>query len=241
MIRSSLLTLSLGLSLGFCAGCGPTKVTTESSPYIGQYQVRTVAVVPFESLATPQVLTDGASSLQAPTSAKKSDIAIAIPPASELPQRPTTTVHASAAESVTRLVWDRLGAREGLRVKPLDEGVIAFREMGPKQKPGEAVQIGTQVAKTLGVDAVLMGTVNVYQERVGSRLGAESAAVGFELKLVSADGRTLWVGNYYEKQRPMTEDLWGFFERKGAFVTAGELAAYGVDKVLKEFPYGTKN
>ena len=29
-----------------------------------------------------------------------------------------------------------------------------------------------------------------------------------------------------------------FIERKGAFVTAQELAAYGVEKVLKEFPYG---
>lgn len=241
MIRFSLLALSLGLSLGFSAACGPTKVTTESSPYLGRYQVRTVAVVPFESLATPQVLVDGVPSLQAPTGAKKSDIAIAIPPASELPQRPTTTVHASAAESVTRLVWDRLGAREGLRVKPLDETQAAVREIGPKGKPVEPAQVGAHVAKQLDVDAVVMGVVHVYQERVGSRLGAESAAVGFEMKLVSADGRTLWVGNFYEKQRPMTEDLWGFFERKGVFVTAGELAAYGVDKVLKEFPYGTKH
>jgi hypothetical protein len=47
----------------------------------------------------------------------------------------------------------------------------------------------------------------------------------------------LWVGRYYERQRPMTEDLIGFLQR-WAFVTAGELTEYGVEEVLKEFPFG---
>ena len=56
----------------------------------------------------------------------------------------------------------------------------------------------------------------VYQERVGSRLGADPpAAVGFEVKLVASDGMVLWEGNYYEKQRPMTEDFVGFIQRSG--------------------------
>jgi hypothetical protein len=62
--------------------------------------------------------------------------------------------------------------------------------------------------------------------------------VGFELKVVAADGQVLWEGNYYEKQRPLTEDALGFFERRGAFVTADELAQFGVDEVVKDFPFG---
>jgi hypothetical protein len=49
----------------------------------------------------------------------------------------------------------------------------------------------------------------------------------------------LWEGNYYEKQRPMTEDLMGFIQRHGVFVTAEELAIYGVEQMLIEFPFGT--
>jgi hypothetical protein len=64
--------------------------------------------------------------------------------------------------------------------------------------------------------------------------------VGFEVKVVAADGQVLWVGNYYERQRPMIEDFSGFLQRWGAFVTAEELAQYGVDEVLKEFPFGTE-
>ena len=36
----------------------------------------------------------------------------------------------------------------------------------------------------------------------------------------------------------MTEDLLGFLQR-WSFVTAAELAEYGVDEVLKEFPFGS--
>jgi hypothetical protein len=35
----------------------------------------------------------------------------------------------------------------------------------------------------------------------------------------------------------MNEDLFGFLQR-WAFVTAEELAEYGVDEVLRDFPFG---
>jgi hypothetical protein len=96
------------------------------------------------------------------------------------------------------------------------------------------------VAKQLKADASLIGQVLVYQERVGGRFGASPpATVGFEAKVVAADGQVLWEGNYYEKQRPMNEDVMGFIQRRGMFVTAEELAAYGVEHMLQEFPFGT--
>jgi hypothetical protein len=108
--------------------------------------------------------------------------------------------------------------------------------VGTKARP-EA--IAAAVARTLKADAALIGYVSMYQERVGSRLGANPAAsVGFEVKVVAADGQVLWVGNYYERQRPLTEDVVGFVQRFGMFVTAEELAEYGVDEIMKEFPFG---
>jgi hypothetical protein len=38
----------------------------------------------------------------------------------------------------------------------------------------------------------------------------------------------------------MIEDMAGFVRRWGAFVTAEELARYGVDEVLKELPFGER-
>ena len=48
----------------------------------------------------------------------------------------------------------------------------------------------------------------------------------------------LWEGDYYEKQRPMTEDVLGFVQRYGTFVTAEELATYGATELAEAFPFG---
>lgn len=224
------------------AACGPTKVTSDSSPYVDRYHLRTLAVLPFDVLRSPQITAENAMTLPAPKSAKASDISVGIPRDSHgAPRALSERVPPQAAELVTRLLWDRLGSRDGLSVVPLEQARIAAFEGGREAAGGEwTPETAVQVGKKLGVDGVVIGKVNVFQERVGSRIGAESAAVGFEVSLISLDGRTLWTGNYYEKQRPMTEDLVGFFQRKGAFVTAAELAAYGADNVLDTFPYGKR-
>jgi len=142
-----------------------------------------------------------------------------------------------AAEKVTGLFWGRLQEWKGVQV--LSPGESARVSLGSGEfTEGTPEKAAAEVAKRLKVDAALLGLVSAYQERVGGRLGASPAAtVGFEAKVVAADGQVLWVGRYYERQRPMTEDLIGFLQR-WTFVTAGELAEYGVDQVLKEFPFG---
>ncbi len=96
------------------------------------------------------------------------------------------------------------------------------------------------IAAELKADAALMGQVLVYQERSGGKLGANPpATVGFEVKVVATDGQVLWVGNYYERQKPLTQDFLGFIHHGGVFVTAEELAQYGADEVLKKFPFGS--
>ena len=37
----------------------------------------------------------------------------------------------------------------------------------------------------------------------------------------------------------MIQDFTGFIQHWGVFVTADELAQYGVDEILKTFPFGT--
>ncbi len=134
-------------------------------------------------------------------------------------------------------MWSKLNAKPGLRVLSPSEARSAARELaGGTADEAPSAQ---KIAQRLKADAALSGRVLVYQERVGSRLGADPpAAVGFELKLVAPDGTVLWEGNYYEKQRPLTEDVVGFFQRSGGFVTADELAAYGASELAEVFPYG---
>lgn len=218
-------------------GCSGTKVTAKSSPQAGMYQVRKVALIPFETMTTPQVVSSNEPSLPVPSGARRSEAPIAFPPMRHQGVRTTHVVPPAAGEKVTDLMWAKLKARSGLQLLSPNESARVAREVSG----GTTTETmpAHKIAQRLGADAALSGKVLVYQERVGSRLGADPpAAVGFEVKLVAPDGMVLWEGNYYEKQRPMTEDFLGFVQRYGVFVTAEELAAYGAEELAEAFPYG---
>jgi hypothetical protein len=220
-------------------GCSGSKVTTKSSAELPRYQVRTIALVPFTTLATPQVRDVADQIFSVPPESQRSDMAIAVPPNIQQPLRQTVTVPTGAGDIVTQLLWSRLKSRQGITVLSPGEAAIALASQAvPQRSAGQSPAV--TVAKQLKADASLIGQVLVYQERVGGRFGASPAAtVGFEAKVIAADGQVLWEGNYYEKQRPMNEDMMGFIQRRGMFVTAEELAAYGVEHMLHEFPFGT--
>lgn len=233
------LVFLLGMSGLALEGCGPTKVTTNSAPAIEKYRVKTIAMLPFEALATPQTSDRRDTEILGPQGVLRSDISLGIPPTVERQNQPTATVPAVAAERVAQIVYGKLRKWNGLLVLAPGEAGRVVASWGPQAAKLPQEQLVKQVAEQMKADAVLTGRVLIYQERGGSKWGGEPAVVGFELKLVGADGKALWVGNYFERQRPMIEDLAGFLDRGGVFVTADELAAYGAEHVLKEFPFGT--
>jgi hypothetical protein len=229
----------VGLAVLAVGGCSGSKVTTKASSDLSRYQIRTIALVPFTTLATPQVRDVVDQAFTMPSGARRSDIAIAVPPNTDQLVRETVTVPASAGDTVTQLLWSRLRARQGVTVLAPSEAANILASQSTTQSPAGQFP-AVAVAKQLKADASLIGQVLMYQERVGGRFGASPpATVGFEAKVIAADGQVLWVGNYYERQRPMIEDVMGFIQRRGMFVTAEELATYGVEHLLLEFPFGT--
>ena len=233
MMGSLLLTVTVG------AGCSGQKVETKSSNELPRYTIRSLALLPFTSIATPQVRDQDDFLAPAPSGSRRSDISLAIPSDVEPRARQTVIVPAVAAETVTQMFWKGLQERKGLQIVSPREATAALPLDNNELDGARLEQAAAAIARRLNVDAVLTGLVTMYQERVGSRLGANPpAAVGFEVKVVAADGQVLWVGDYYERQRPMNEDLMGFLQR-WSFVTADELARYGVGEILKEFPFGT--
>ncbi len=232
-------SLSLAVAAMVLGGCVPPKVTINTSTAVNKYRVKTVAMIPFEALATPQVTETRASEIQAPQGAKRSDISFAAPQATEKLDQPTVTVPSQAAEKVTRVFYGKLQNWEGIKILPPDEAARTIKALGSGTAGMAPEEIARQVAIRLSADAALLGRVLVYQERVGSKLGATPpAAVGFEVKLIGADGTTLWVGNYYEKQRPLNEDFIESVQRGFVFVTAEELVEYGAEHVIRSFPFG---
>lgn len=231
LVASAVVTASAAI------GCSGSKVATKSAPELSRYQIRSIALLPFTSIATPQARAQDDYLVSVPQEVRRSDISLAIPSDAQPPPKKTMTVPGDAAKKVTELFWRRLQEWKGVHVLSPGESARVFLGSGVSMG-GTPEKAAVEAAKRLEVDAALLGVVSAYQERVGGRLGASPAAtVGFEAKVVTADGQVLWVGRYYEQQRPMNEDLIGFLQR-WTFVTADELAEYGVDEVLKEFPFG---
>jgi hypothetical protein len=235
--------LALTVLVLVVAGCSGSKVTTKASAELPRYQIRTIALVPFTTLATPQVRNVVDRTFSVPPDVLRSDIRPDIvktmPLNIERLLSQTVTVPTGAGDIVTQLLWSRLRTRQGVTVLSPSEAAKALASPATSQ-PSAGQSPAVKVAKQLKADASLIGQVLVYQERVGGRFGASPpATVGFEAKVVAADGQVLWEGNYYEEQRPVTEDLMGFIQRHGVFVTAEELAIYGVEQMLIEFPFGT--
>ncbi|MGQ9646478.1 MAG: hypothetical protein ACUVWO_08090, partial [Thermodesulfobacteriota bacterium] len=101
----------------------------------------------------------------------------------------------------------------------------------------ESIQIG----KALNADFVLIGTLFLFEERIGSSLGVERpASVSFDLHLFRLrDGKMVWLGKFDETQKPLSENLLkigSFVRRKGAWLTAAELASVGMDELLRKLP-----
>lgn len=198
---------------GAMTGCGAITTETITAPQIEQYRIVRIAVLPF--MVSP------------PTPGQERGYAAPAPPA-------------VAGDKLADVFYLKLNTREGLAVAPPQ----MVREAMPSITASVA---GRSMLRDLGerldVGAVLEGTVRVYRERKGSAIGLEqprdAAAVGFSVRLVSVkDGKTLWTGEYYERQRPLTEDLSGFLERGARFLTVEQLANSAVDKVLRAFPLG---
>ncbi|HKW86471.1 MAG TPA: hypothetical protein VJM82_05335, partial [Nitrospiraceae bacterium] len=192
--------LPLALLALVLSGCPlSSNVKTDTSPAVGKYRVKTIVVMPFEELSTPQIADPLTQEFLVPGEVKRSSMSVSPPTSPDRRGGPTVTVPAYAGEKVAEIVYRKLLNWEGIRARSPDEAAQAIKELGPATKGVSADKVARQVAERLSADAALLGKVLIYQERVGSKLGADpAAAVGFEVKLIAADGETLWVGNYYE-------------------------------------------
>ena len=93
----------------------------------------------------------------------------------------------------------------------------------------------------IDVDAILMGYLFHFKERVGTSYSVESpASVSFSLFMVRVtDGRIVWRGIFEETQQSLSENILKigtFIKRKARWVTAREMAAEGLETLISTFP-----
>lgn len=97
-----------------------------------------------------------------------------------------------------------------------------------------------EIGQSVGADAVFLGHIYRFRQRVGTNYGVDSpASVAFDLHLISvSDRRIIWTGHMDETQRPLSEDLFEigtFIKRGGKWVVAEDLAKPGLYDMLHIF------
>ncbi|HET9575376.1 MAG TPA: hypothetical protein VFP04_03180, partial [Nitrospira sp.] len=151
------ITLALPLLVGI--GCSGSKVTTQVSSELPRYQVRTIALVPFTTLSTPQIRDQGDLFLSTPQSVRLSDISMGTPSSAEPQLKQTATVPGYAAEKVTQLFWTRLRNRQGVVVLPPYESVRAVVPQTAESEKVTQESEAASLAKKLKADAALIGQI----------------------------------------------------------------------------------
>ena len=102
-------------------------------------------------------------------------------------------------------------------------------------------ELVTTIGETDAVDAILVGYLFHFKERVGTSYSVESpASVSFSLFLVrGADRRIVWRGIYEETQQSLSENILRlgiFIKRKARWITAREMAADGLENLISTLP-----
>ncbi len=156
----------------------------------------------------------------------------------------TRDVGSGAEKNLTRYMQAALEERLGERMIPLGKTLKVYEALAKDQTADSPRSLAVMLGRELKADHIIVGTVWRYRERSGtSRASSSPASVAFVVYIInSADGKRLWKKPYFETQKPLSENILEvrtFFKRGVRWLSVDELARYGVQEIVDQFPYGT--
>ena len=144
--------------------------------------------------------------------------------------------------TLTGFAQDLLQVRHGERVIPMLDVMRAYRQMPKDEFKDTPLDLTQRLGKALSANAMILGTVWRYRDRRGGAGAVQSpASVAFAVHLVEVEtGNVLWSKTFAETQRSLSENILrapDFFARGAKWLTADELARFGMEDIFKGFPY----
>lgn len=115
--------------------------------------------------------------------------------------------------------------------------IVTFDQSGGKRI--SALKYWVAVGECMKVDYLVIPQLLYWQEREGSEWGVDKpAGVVMDLYILDVNNGVLLARRHYdETQRALSDDLGNagrYFDRGGHWLTAQELATYGLDRMLQE-------
>jgi hypothetical protein len=225
MKRNEICAVLAGVVLGLLGeGCStPTRVTTISHPGLAGVRVEKVGVMPFLKGRHPTNVRENLNC---------SLCRLTFDPES---------VGTGAENTLTRYVHEAIYDRFEDRVIPMERVMRTYEGIPKDDERDTLLTLARKVGQALGANVMVLGTVWRYRDKTGSAASSMNpASVVFDIYLVDVrTGEMLWMGNYDETQRALSDNIWDasvFFSRGVKWLSANELAQYGVNEVLKQLP-----
>ena len=143
---------------------------------------------------------------------------------------------------LTGFTQDLLQIRYGDKLVPMLDVMRAYRQMPKDEFKDTPVDLTQRLGKALSANAMILGTVWRYRDRRGGARAVESpASVSFAVHLVEVEtGNILWSKAFAETQQSLSENILkapAFFARGAKWLTADELARFGMEEIFKAFPF----
>lgn len=151
----------------------------------------------------------------------------------------------NAGPTLTRLVDKQLRGRFGQQVVPRSEVKRIEDSIKLDMEVDTIRSMAEQLGKALKADVVMVGMVWRYRDR-GTVDGVPDrpASVAFAVMMLdSASGRVLWRRQFDETQQTLFENVLDFKKNLKLglkWLTANELAEYGVSQVFSDFLANTQ-
>jgi hypothetical protein len=155
----------------------------------------------------------------------------------------TRDITSGAEKNLTRYMQAALEDRLGERMIPLGKTLTIYEGLAKDQTADSPRSLAVSLGRELKADHIIAGTVWRYRERTGTaRASASPASVAFVVYIINVtDGRRLWKGSHVETQKPLSQSIFEartFFKRGARWLSVDELARYGIDEIVEQFPYG---
>jgi hypothetical protein len=141
-----------------------------------------------------------------------------------------------AAEAISAELYSSVAMAGGWDPVPQQDVNDAMQKMPPTTL-GNLDENALALGHAVSADGVIYGTVERYQERVGSDYAAASpASVSFSLKFVDLKSKqVVWSAKFAKSQAALSQnlfDLANFVQRSGRWVRAHEIAQEGVTEAV---------
>jgi hypothetical protein len=222
LLRAAYAVMSLTLLM---AGCQSKPETVKARSGLSAVKVQRIALMPFVRGLHNSSLGDPINRLLYCT---MSNLCFNI-----------REVKGNADELMTGILQGALQKRYAGALVPDSTVQAAFTELPKYPATDTSQSLAIALGRKLQVDHVMVGIVWRYKERVGTaEASASPASVAFTLYLLNvAQGAPVWQATFDKTQQALSENLLNakdFFSMGARWLTADELASFGIKKVLEE-------